>query len=149
MHGTERGGRGGLRTLALLTSLISLLAVPAGASAAIDGGLKQLGAGCIVDEAPPPAGCTDVRGMTDIGKMAVSPDGKNVYVPSRGRGAIPVFNRNTTTGSANAEVGRAGVLHLELGHRHRGHLHAGRFRPERGIRGRGERQTVSTSTRAA
>jgi Bacterial Ig domain len=79
-----------------LVLLIALLAVPATAGAAVDGGLKQLagGAGCIVDEAATPAGCTEVRGMTDVGKIAVSPDGQNVYVPSRGRGAIAVFSRD-------------------------------------------------------
>jgi hypothetical protein len=97
-----------MRRLGLLIFVLSLFAVPATANAATDGGLKQLGsgAGCIVDEASPPAGCTDVRGMTDIGKVAISPDGKRVYVPSRGRNAIAVFNRS----SSGALTQRTGAL---------------------------------------
>ena len=78
-HGTERGRRGGLRTFALLTSLISLLAVPATAAAAVSGGLKQLAgsSGCLSGEATPPTGCGFVRGLgTDIGKAAMTKDGK-------------------------------------------------------------------------
>jgi Bacterial Ig domain len=98
-----------MRRLALLISALSLFAVPATANAATAGGLKQLSgtAGCIVDEASPPTGCKDVRGMTDVGKMAASPDGRNVYVPSRGRGAIAVFTRNSD-GSLTQKAGALG-----------------------------------------
>jgi hypothetical protein len=98
-----------MRRLALLIFALSLFAVPATASAATAGGLKQLGgsAGCIVDESPAPAGCVDVRGMTNIGKIAISPSGSNVYVPSRGRGAIAVFTR-AANGSLTQKTGALG-----------------------------------------
>ena len=107
-HGTDRCGRGALPVTAVAI-LTTLLAIPATAGAATAGGLRQLGAGqgCIVDEASPPAGCIDVRGMTNIGRIAVSPDGKTVYVPSRGRSAIAVFARNASTGALTQ---RPGVL---------------------------------------
>jgi hypothetical protein len=108
-NGTERGGRGALRVTALITLLSALLVVPATASAAVDGGLRQLAgtAGCTVDEGSPPAGCVNARGMTDVGKMAISPDGKNVYVPSRGRSALAVFTRNSN-GSLTQKPGALG-----------------------------------------
>jgi hypothetical protein len=46
--------------------------------------------------------------MTDIGKIAISPDGKNLYVPSRGRSALAVFNRNATTGALTQKTGALG-----------------------------------------
>jgi hypothetical protein len=103
MHGRERGGRGALRTLALLTCSMSLLAMPATAGAASSGGLKQLGtsaAGCLADEAgAPPAGCTDARGMQNVTDVVTSPDGKNVYVSSLDKDAIAIFNRTTSSGA--------------------------------------------------
>jgi hypothetical protein len=105
-NGTDRCS---LRAAALLTFLIALFAIPATAGAATGGGLKQLsgGAGCIVDEASTPSGCTNVRGMTDVGDMAVSPDGKTAYVPSRGRGALAVFSRGAN-GSLTQKPGALG-----------------------------------------
>ena len=108
-HGTDRCGRRALPVTAVAILTI-LLAIPATAGAATAGGLRQLGPGqgCIVDEATPPAGCTDVRGMTNVGRIAMSPDGKNLYVPSRGRSAIAVFSRNTTTGALTQRPGALG-----------------------------------------
>jgi DNA-binding beta-propeller fold protein YncE len=100
-QGTERCGRGALRVTALLTLLSALLVVPATAGAAPVGGLKQLagGTGCLSGEASPPAGCTAVRGLgTIIGEAAMTNDGKQVYVTSRDKDAIVLFDRNATTG---------------------------------------------------
>jgi hypothetical protein len=100
-QGTERCGRGALRVTALLTLLSALLVVPATAGAATAGGLKQLAGatGCLSGEASPPSDCTAVRGLgTNIGEAAMTKDGKQVYVTSRDKDAVVLFNRNATTG---------------------------------------------------
>src|SRR4051812_46332710 len=92
-NGTERCSLG---TAAPFFLLLALLALPASAGAATAGGLRQLGSGkgCFANETPAPSGCTGVRGMTTVGRIAISPDGKNVYVPSKGRNAVAVFDRD-------------------------------------------------------
>jgi hypothetical protein len=96
--------------LALVLASGALASGPGPAAAATTGGLRQLAgaAGCIVDEASPPAGCVDVRGMTDVRQIAISPDGKNVYVTSRGRGALAVFDRDASTGALTQKTGALG-----------------------------------------
>src|SRR5215213_9507840 len=99
-HGTERCGRGALRVTALLTFLIALLAVPAGASAAIDGKLKQLPlpAGCLDNAAA--QGCQNVNApMMNVGEPAFTPDGRFMYVPGRDSDTVNVFERNNSTGA--------------------------------------------------
>lgn len=111
-HGTERSGRAALRVTALLTLVIGISAVPATAGAATGGALKQLagGAGCLIDEASPIAGCKDIRAMQNIGQIAMSPNGDQVYVPSKDRDAIVVLDRDATTGELTQKAGPAGCV---------------------------------------
>src|SRR5690348_9796985 len=106
-----------MRRLVLLISALSIFAVPATASAADNGGLRQLPGvkGCLTDEASTPSGCEDVRAMTDVGQMALSPDGSQLYVPSKGSDAVLVFNRNPATGALTQEDGVGGCLTSDAG----------------------------------
>ncbi len=63
-------------------------------------------AGCISDMGAEP--CADGHGFNDPGGVAVSPDGKNVYVA--GRSGVARFNRNTTTGAISQPAGAAGCI---------------------------------------
>ncbi len=65
------------------------------------------------------AGCVAVRGVFECGQanglngpnsVAVSPDGRNVYVTSRGSNAIAVFRRNPTTGALTQLPAGAGCI---------------------------------------
>ena len=49
------------------------------------------------------------RGLVTAIAVVVSPDGKNVYVASRGN-AVAVFSRNTTTGILTQLSGTAGCI---------------------------------------
>ncbi len=97
------------RSVALLAMGVTLM-LPAAAGAAAGGGLRQLGGGkgCLSDGAGQPSTCTDVRAMTDIGQGALSPDGLNLYVPSRGRSALAVFDRDPATGALTQKTGALG-----------------------------------------
>ncbi len=63
-------------------------------------------AGCISDTGAEP--CADGHGFDDPGGVAVSPDGKNVYVA--GASGVARFNRNTTTGAITQPPGAAGCI---------------------------------------
>ena len=87
---------GALRVTALLILLISLFALPATAGAAVSGGLKQRG--CLSGDTPTTSGCSAVRGLQNAGKMAMTKDGKSVYLASRNKNAIIAFTRNAAGG---------------------------------------------------
>lgn len=117
------------RAFALLAALM-VLALPAGASAAAakhqqvgkdaanQGKLKQLpGArGCLADRSTPSKGCGTARALEGPGPfmgsraIAVSADGKNVYVASSSSNAIAVFRRNPKTGALGQPSGAAGCV---------------------------------------
>jgi len=117
------------RTVALLVALVAL-ALPAGAlaapaapqpagkKAAKQGTLKQLpGArGCLVDRSTPAKGCGTARALEGPGPfmgsraIAVSADGKNVYVASSRSNAVAVFRRNPKTGALGQPSGAAGCV---------------------------------------
>jgi DNA-binding beta-propeller fold protein YncE len=63
------------------------------------GALTQLGngRGCIADSATP--GCTTGRALDGPDIVAVSPDGKSVYVGAFAGSALAVFSRNPSTGA--------------------------------------------------
>ena len=107
-HGTERGGRGGLRTLALLTFLISLLAVPASASAAE--GDPFLDA-CLTRTAQAP--CTAGTGQAGSFPIAVHPNEKWVYVGVWASGGDPdgvlLYDRNSA-GKLTRRAGTSGCV---------------------------------------
>lgn len=79
----------------------------------LDGTLTQMPApdGCWVNVANP--SCSIGVGLDDSGAVkspAVSPDGKNVYVPASGAGGVAVFDRNTTTGAIDQKAAQAGCV---------------------------------------
>ena len=82
------------------------------------GALTQLSGlhGCLVDRAGPPGGCAKARALKGPGPflgsraIAISPDGRNVYVASSGSDAIAVFARNARTGTLTQSNGAAGCI---------------------------------------
>src|SRR5215510_14046902 len=75
------------------------------------GALTQLSgtAGCIA-ETGDGVTCADGRGLVNPIQLQMSPDGKNVYVPSVGSSALTTFSRNTTTGVLTQLGGTAGCI---------------------------------------
>ena len=82
------------------------------------GSLVQLNgkAGCLVDRSARKAGCTTVRALDGpgpflgSGAVAVSPDGRHVYVASSSSDAVAIFTRNRTTGKLKQARGTAGCV---------------------------------------
>ncbi len=72
--------------------------------------------GCLVDVSSARHDCTHVRALLGPGPIigseaiAVSPDGKNVYVASSTSDAIAVFQRNPATGKLTQAAGSAGCI---------------------------------------
>jgi DNA-binding beta-propeller fold protein YncE len=116
------------RALAVLVVLAALV-LPAGAlgatttqqtrkQAPAPGTLAQLpGArGCLVDRSALIDGCGDARALKGPGPfmgsraIALSPDGKNVYVASSKSDAIAIFSRNARTGTLTQPRGAAGCI---------------------------------------
>src|SRR5438094_812918 len=58
--------------------------------------------GCVGETGWP---CADGHGLGGPSSVAVSPDGKSVYVASDGGNAVDRFNRNTTTGAITQPAG--------------------------------------------
>jgi DNA-binding beta-propeller fold protein YncE len=77
---------------ALSLAGLVLLLVTAGALAVIGDLTQPAGtAGCISETGAGP--CADGHGLDGAGAVAVSPDGKSVYVASFGSDAVARFNR--------------------------------------------------------
>lgn len=82
------------------------------------GTLSQLpGArGCLVDRSAHSAGCGTARALKGPGPfmgsraIAVSPDGKNVYVASSKSDAIAIFRRDARTGTLSQQPGMGGCI---------------------------------------
>jgi DNA-binding beta-propeller fold protein YncE len=82
------------------------------------GTLAQLpgASGCLVDRSAARAGCRSVRALRGpapfLGSeaIAISPDGRNVYVASSNSNAIAVFKRNARTGELTQGAGAAGCI---------------------------------------
>ena len=72
--------------------------------------------GCLVDRSEPAGGCTRVRALRGpapfVGSnaVAISPDGRNVYVASARSNAIAVFKRDARTGELVQSPGSAGCI---------------------------------------
>ncbi len=104
------------------------LAAPAGALAADAGSSRASGSalgklvqlrgpsGCVVDRSEATRRCTAVRALRGpapfLGSnaVAISPDGKNVYVASSESDAIAIFKRKPKTGSLSQRQGTAGCI---------------------------------------
>ncbi len=65
-------------------------------------------AGCISETGAGP--CADGHGLEGAHSVAVSPDGKSVYVGSFASDAVVRLNRNTTTGAIGQPAGSAGCV---------------------------------------
>lgn len=107
---------------------LAALALPAGALAApapqqvqrqaAPGTLTQLpgSRGCLVDRSKPSNGCGVARALQGPGPfmgsraIALSPDGKNVYVASSKSDAIAIFKRNPKTGALTQSQGVMGCV---------------------------------------
>ncbi len=82
------------------------------------GTLTQLSgnAGCLRERSEPGEGCTAVRALRGPGPfvgsqaVAVSPDGRNVYVAASRSNAIAVFMRSASTGRLDQAPGAAGCV---------------------------------------
>jgi DNA-binding beta-propeller fold protein YncE len=65
-------------------------------------------AGCISETGAGP--CADGRALAGADAVAVSPDGKSVYVASQRSAAVARFVRNPTTGAITQPAGEAGCI---------------------------------------
>lgn len=91
---------------------------PAGKKAARPGTLTQLTGerGCLVDRSSSSSGCGLARALKGPGPfmgsraIALSPNGKNVYVASSRSDAIAIFSRNAQTGALTQPRGAAGCV---------------------------------------
>ena len=98
-------------------------AAPGGPAAkkAPSGSLVQLGGakGCVAGGGKPAPGCARARALRGPGAyvgsraLAVSPDGRNLYVASSLSDAITVFRRNQKTGVLSQPSGADGCVALE------------------------------------
>jgi DNA-binding beta-propeller fold protein YncE len=125
--------RSALGTAAVF-ALLLVLALPAGALGAPTpvpkqpsfapkppGSLTQLPgqAGCLVDRSKSAGTCGKVRALKGPGPfmgsraIAVSPDGKNVYVASSESNAVAIFKRNKQSGKLTQLSGKAGCVAVE------------------------------------
>lgn len=107
--------------LAALLALAALcaLALPGEAQAAGRGAVAQLGGsrGCLVDRSVRRHGtCGTARGLLGAGPfmgsraIAISPDGRSVYVAGGESNAVAVFSRNRRTGALTQARGSAGCV---------------------------------------
>lgn len=71
---------------------------------------KPGAAGCFRDVAVAANGCTSTPRLNKAIGVAISPDGKNVYVTSFDRLSLTIFDRNTTTGELTLKPGPEGCL---------------------------------------
>jgi DNA-binding beta-propeller fold protein YncE len=111
--------------VAALTLAASALAAPAQKQAAKKltqpGTLTQLPGerGCLVDRSSSSSGCGLARALKGPGPfmgsraIALSPNGKNVYVASSRSDAIAIFRRNASTGALTQPRGAAGCIALK------------------------------------
>ncbi len=97
------------RTALLGVVLVLLAAVPA--AAAPVGAITRFPgtSGCFITGTLSGA-CTDAAGVTGSEALAISPDGKSVYVYDFGLGALGIFARDPLTGSVSQLAGTAGCV---------------------------------------
>ncbi|MGN6202790.1 MAG: lactonase family protein [Solirubrobacterales bacterium] len=113
-----RCSRKALALVPVALAAILTLAPPALAAKPKPGTLTQLQGkrGCIVDRSSKPGTCAVGRGLTGAGPfmgseaVAVSPDGRNVYVASFDSDAIATFVRNPKSGALTQPKGAAGCI---------------------------------------
>jgi len=89
-----------------------------------EGALEQLPGrlGCLSSGKASRKACGKARALKGAGPgvgsraIAISPDGRNVYVAASGADAIAVFDRNPVTGALTQPKGKAGCVASILGH---------------------------------
>ncbi len=107
--------------LAAISALVALAALaPAAAlgAKALPGTLTQLQGkgGCVADRSAKGSGCASARALKGPGAfmgseaIAVSPDGRNVYVASSKSDAIAIFARNAKSGALTQPSGKGGCV---------------------------------------
>jgi DNA-binding beta-propeller fold protein YncE len=118
MHRTFGTSHFAARAIATL-AMLAALALPAAAIAApAPGTLAQLpkSAGCLVDRSAPAGRCGSARALAGPGPfmgsraIAVSPDGKSVYVASSKSDAIAIFRRDPRSGKLTQPPGTGGCI---------------------------------------
>jgi DNA-binding beta-propeller fold protein YncE len=96
----------------VLVTVVSLgFLLPATAVAATGGALMQEPgtAGCVSEDGTMGT-CMDGSGLLRVAVVAVSPDGRYVYVAAFDSSAVTTFARNPTTGSLSQLNGVAGCV---------------------------------------
>jgi DNA-binding beta-propeller fold protein YncE len=66
--------------------------------------------GCIVVERPDQEGCAQARGLEEPEDIAISPDGKSVYMVGFDSNSVAVFDRDPRTGALHQKPGKAGCI---------------------------------------
>ncbi|MEX0992802.1 MAG: beta-propeller fold lactonase family protein [Solirubrobacterales bacterium] len=89
-------------------ALAGLIAAPA--VAAPSGSLAQLAGGTACTSEGGTGGCTAGIALDEVVSVAVSPDGRNVYVTAYTSDAVAVFDRNPATGALTQRPGTAGCV---------------------------------------
>ncbi len=103
----KRRARRGVAALSLVG--LVLLCVTASSFAATGGLTQPAGtAGCVSETGAGP--CANGHAHFGAGGVAVSPDGKSVYVASYDSNAVGRLTRNTTTGAITQPAGAAGCV---------------------------------------
>jgi DNA-binding beta-propeller fold protein YncE len=98
--------------LLVLGATLGLTAALAGvALAASPDAISQLvgKAGCI-SQTGSKGECTKGRGLSEANGVAVSPDGRNVYVAAPGSNSVAIFDRDPADGHLRQPPGRAGCI---------------------------------------
>jgi DNA-binding beta-propeller fold protein YncE len=106
-----RMGRSGRRSI--LVAMLAVLAVLSSAAAAwATGELSQKPglAGCISGVEKTAGECARGVGLKQAGRMAISPDGKNVYVGAYGSSGVTILARDPDTGALTQRAGAAACV---------------------------------------
>ena len=112
---SETEGAGGVRRLKHRTGIVLLLAafvflLTTAVALAVTGDLTQPAgtAGCVSETGAGP--CADGHALDGAGGVAVSSDGKSVYVTGQSNSPVARLNRNTTTGAITQPAGIPGCV---------------------------------------
>jgi hypothetical protein len=65
--------------------------------------------GCLAKD-PAATACEQVRALHNIGQVAISPDGANLYAPARDMDAVVVFDRDPSSGALTQKAGTPGCV---------------------------------------
>ena len=110
-----RGAFGGIRRRIWAGALIAGAIVLALVAASTSWGFGQLSArtgtgGCIAESPENGGPCRMGRGLDTATFVAISPDGKNVYVAGRFNETVAVLDRDPSSGELSQRAGSAGCL---------------------------------------